>query len=70
MRVASRASIHRDGVDATLGRSARLPCTSIAVPGTGASVPRPRMEFLADKSRKLAFRRPAGQEYETTLVKQ
>lgn len=70
MRVASRASIRRDGVDATLGLCARFPCTSIAVPGTEASVPRPRMEFLPDKSKKRAFRPPGGQEYETTLVKQ
>jgi C-terminal processing protease CtpA/Prc len=42
----------------------------IAVPGAEASVLRPHMQFVPGKPKKLAFRRPGGQEYEATLVKQ
>lgn len=41
----------------------------VTVPGAAASEIRPHMEFVPGKAKKLAFRRPGGQEYEATLVK-
>jgi hypothetical protein len=40
------------------------------VPGSQTSALKPHMEFLAGQPKKLVFRRPSGQEYETTLLKQ
>ena len=42
----------------------------VTVPGAEASALRPHMEFAPGKPKKLAFRRPGGQEYEAILVKQ
>jgi C-terminal processing protease CtpA/Prc len=42
----------------------------VIVPGSQTSALKPHMEFLAGQPKKLVFRRPSGQEYETTLLKQ
>jgi C-terminal processing protease CtpA/Prc len=42
----------------------------VNVPGSETSALKPYMAFLPGQPKKLAFRRPSGQEYEATLVRQ